>query len=60
MKVLNTIEQPARNDFSTPLLGSEIDQVSGGLAFLPLLGASAAGSFVGGYIAGKIWNAFQA
>lgn len=32
----------------------EVDSVSGGLAFLPLLAVIAVGSFAGGYVAAKI------
>jgi hypothetical protein len=35
----------------------EVDEVGGGLAFIPLLIVTAAGSFAGGYVAGKISKA---
>lgn len=37
----------------------EINEIAGGLAFVPLLAATAAGSFIGGYIAGKISKALK-
>lgn len=59
MQVICSIEDDSE-ETQYSLSSQELNQVSGGLAFLPALGLAAGGSFVGGYIAGKIWNAFQA
>jgi bacteriocin-like protein len=37
----------------------QLSHIQGGLAFLPLLAVSAAGSFAGGHIAGKIVKYFK-
>jgi hypothetical protein len=37
----------------------EVEEVGGGLAFLPMLAASAVGGAIGGYVYGKVEQLFK-